>query len=332
MGTQMKTFHSLLLLFAILLAGCGQASAASAACRADGITDTTTCLQSALLTAQRSGDSQVFLSKGTYLVSRAIYVPSKVQLIGIGRGDRNLIGTVIAASNSFPLHGAVIKMGMDGTMNFDVQVKNLTVNGGHRADFGLQNRYSMELSYGEDLLITDFLKAGLDVEGSAAQNSGPFRNLEIYPGSGYTVTRETNCIIVRNVIAFRGIQGVTCNAGSNYLTRPEVALQLDGAGTYSSLHVEHFGTAVHLGSDVNSADGLIVMGGQFGPDVDTGIVIDRMARSQNLSFFGLSCTNCAAVLNDEITSHTVRWDVGWYLMGNGAGADKKILTSDHDVK
>jgi hypothetical protein len=265
-------------------------------------------------------------------VSRSIYVPSKVQLIGIGRGDRGLIGTVIAASNSFPLHGAVIKMGMDGTMNFGVQVKNLTINGGYRADVGLQNRYSMELSYGEDLLITDFLKAGLDVEGSAAQNSGPFRNLEIYPGAGYTVTRETNCIIVRNVIAFRGIQGVTCNAGSNYLTRPEVALQLDGAGTYSSLHVEHFGTAVHLGSNVTSADGLIVMGGQFGPDVDTGIVIDRMARSQNLSFFGLSCTSCAAVLNDEITSHTVRWDVGWYLMGNGAGADKKILTSDHDVR
>jgi Pectate lyase superfamily protein len=321
------------LFFSLFLLGSvtGTSYSATTSCRADGLTDVTSCLQNALLAAQQSGDAQLFLSKGTYSVSATIVVPSKVQLIGTGRGDKNLIGTVIAASASFPLHGVVVQMGVAGAANFAVQVKNLTIDGGRRADYGLQNKSSMELSYGEDLLISNFLKAGLDIESSAAQNSGPFRNLEIYPGSGPTVTTDTRCIIVRNVIAFRGIQGVTCNASEQYLTRPEIALQLDGAGVYSSIHVEHFGTAVHLGSDVNSADGLVFMNGEFGPDVDSGIVIDKLATSQNLSFFGVSCDTCSAVLNDQITGRTARWALGSYLMGNGAGDDKKVLSTDHGI-
>jgi Pectate lyase superfamily protein len=292
------------LFFSLFLLGSvtGTSYSATTSCRADGLTDVTSCLQNALLAAQQSGDAQLFLSKGTYSVSATIVVPSKVQLIGTGRGDKNLIGTVIAASASFPLHGVVVQMGVAGAANFAVQVKNLTIDGGRRADYGLQNKSSMELSYGEDLLISNFLKAGLDIESSAAQNSGPFRNLEIYPGSGPTVTTDTRCIIVRNVIAFRGIQGVTCNASEQYLTRPE-----------------------------NSADGLVFMNGEFGPDVDSGIVIDKLATSQNLSFFGVSCDTCSTVLNDQITGRTARWALGSYLMGNGAGDDKKVFSTDHGI-
>jgi Pectate lyase superfamily protein len=316
--------------FFIALLG-ARLGAATATCTSDGKTDVTACLQNALNAAQHRGDSQLFLPFGTYLVSQTIVVPSKVQLIGAGRGDRNFIGTVILASPTFPLHGTLLKMGPDGLNNFGVQVKSMTLDGNGRADVCLQNKWSMEQSYGQDLLLTDFMKAGLDVEGGGAQNSGPFTDLEIYPGGGVTVTNETNCIIVSNVAAFRGIHGVTCNAGTAYLTRPNVALQLDGAGTYSDIHVEHFGTAARLGSNYDSADGLIFMNGEFGPDVDTGLLIDNIAANQNLSIFGISCNGCTTVLNDQITSHSTPWSVGFYLVGNGAGAGKRVLTSDKSI-
>ena len=322
-------FHSFSVLPLLVAALCGRASGATSTCAADGKTDVTACLQNALTWGQQHGDAQLFLQKGTYLVSKGIVIPDRMELIGTGRGDANYIGTVIQASYSiFPLHGTVITMGVSGQMNFGVQVKNLTIDGGDRADFGLQNLYSMELSYGEDLLIVNYLKAGLDIETSSAQNSGPFRNLEIYPLTNGTT--DTRCIIVQNVIAFRGIEGVTCNAGG-YITRPAIALQLDGAGSYSSFHVEHFTTAVQLGSTVTPADGLIFMNGQFGPDVDTGVVIAPETPDQNLSIFGVSCYSCTNVLNDQITARSITHAVGFYLMGNGAGNSPRVLTSDQST-
>ena len=323
--------RSFLFLHIVIVTFSGRAFSATANCNTDGTTDVTACLQDALNTTQKHGDSQLFLKNGTYLVSQQITVPNKMQMIGTGRGDKSLIGTIIAASASFPIHGTVIQMGGGGELNFGVQVKSLTIDGGNRADFGLQNLYSMEQSYGQDLLIENFLKAGLDVEGSAAQNSGPFRDLEIYPGSGPTITSDTRCIIVQNVISFRGIEGVTCNAGTTYLTRPAIALQIDGQGTYSSIHVEHFATAVQLGSNVNPADGLVFMNGQFGPDVDTGITIAVATPDQNLSLFGVSCYSCGQVLNDQVTGRATSWALGYYLMGNGAGNSKKVLTSDQGL-
>ena len=320
------------LLFGFLVASFpSSAFSATATCRSDGKTDVTSCLQAALISANQHGDTQLYLQHGRYLVSLPIVIPDRTQLIGVGPGDGTTAGTAIAASNTFPLHGVVVMMGWQNKTNFGVQVTNLTIDGGNRADFNLQNLFSMEQSYGAHLTLVNYLHAGLDIETSSAQNSGPFVDLLVTPGTGATVTTDTNCVIVRDVIAFRGISGLSCDAGTGYATRPAVALELDGQGTFTGLHVAHFATAAVLGSTATSADGMVVMNANFGPDVDTGIMIDGQNPDQNLSIFGVSCSSCLTVLNDTITLRTSSASVGWYLMGNGSGPYKKILSSDQSI-
>ena len=299
--------------------------AATVACHSDGVTDVTLCLQTAINAAQTTGTSQVFLGYGTYLISAPITIPQGVQLIGLGRGDQNFVGTVIRASGSFPIHGTVIAMGSPGASNTGVVVRNLTIDGEGRADYGLQNVNSGALSYAQDILVVNIVKAGLDVEGPGASGSGPFLDLEIYPlNSGST---STNCILVHNVPHFLGVKGATCNGGG-YKTRPAVAVQADGDGIYSDFHVESFATAVNLGSSTSPADGIIWTNGQFGPNVDTGITISPSVLNQNLSLFGFSCYSCSNVIRDLVMGNAIYYAIGFYLEGNGPVATRKIWTSD----
>lgn len=304
---------------------------AEVTCRGDGVTDVTACLQNTMQTAQQHGDSQVYLPKGRFGVSNTIVVPDRIQLIGLGSEDGVTGGSAIAALSTFPLHGVLVEMGPANQMNFGVQLHNLRLDGGGRADIDLQNLFSMEQSYGQDLFLTGYLRAGLDIEGSSAQNSGPFTQITITPGSDATVTSDTGCVIVRNVISFRGISALTCDGGTAYVSRPAVALQLDGQALYSGLQVSHFGTAVMLGSSATAAEGLVLMGGMFGPDVDTAVLIGSETPSQDVSIFGVSCSSCTTTLSDTVTGRTSAATIGWYLLGNGAGPYKKVLSSDQAI-
>jgi hypothetical protein len=306
-------------------------NAATVTCRGDGKTDVSACLQNTLWTAQQHGDVQVFLPKGNYGITTTIVIPDRIQLIGVGPGNGTSSGSAIVALNTFPLHGVMVEMGVLNQLNFGVQIQNLTIDGGGRADIDLQNLFSMEQSYGEDLQLTGYLVAGLDVEGSPAQNSGPFKNLTITPGPPSTVTSDTGCVIIRDVISFRGLSSITCNGGTGYVSRPGVAMQLDGQALYTGLSVSNFATALTLGSSATSADGMVIMNASFGPNVDTAVVIESQTPSQNLSLFGINCSSCSTTLNDTVTDRISSATVGWYLLGNGAGVYKKVLSSDQAI-
>jgi len=319
--------HRQLLLSVLLYSLPVNSFSAVTTCRADGVTDVTSCLKTQMAAAWQQGDSQFFLQRGTYLISQPLVVPTKMQFAGVGRGDAGLIGTTVKASPSFPTSRGigVVNMGPDGQPSFGVRVKDMTIDGAGRAAIALRNTSSMEQSYGEDLLLKNFTQTGLDVETTGSQNSGSFRNLEIYAGPNSTV--QTNCIVVKGSISFRGISGVTCNADTAPV-QPSVALQLDGAGTYSDIHIEHYTTGVHLGSPVAAADGMVMMSLEFGPSVQTGIVIDDAYPSQNLAFMGIKCVGCSTQLEDRVTGRTLLYDVGLYTIGNGAASSKKVITTD----
>jgi hypothetical protein len=278
------------------------------------------------------GDGEVSLTQGTYTIDSPLVIPNKIEVTGEGRGDVELTGTTIRASPSFPVGQPLVLLGPAPGPNFGVRIQNLTLDCNGRAGVGLQNFFSEELSYGKDLLITNCGSIGLDVETGGAQNSGPFQNLEIYPGSGPIVNTATTCVKIVNVIAFRGVTGLTCNAGSFYSSRPDVAMQIDGGAFYQDIHVEHFTTGIALGSSVTSADSTHIVNTQFGPDVATGILIQQGFHNQNLAIIGASCFGCSSLLLDQIMGNNItETSLGWYLIGNGADGGKTIFSSQYGL-
>ena len=298
----------------------------------DGVTDDLPAINRALTTVARK--SRLLFPAGTYAVSGTVIIPSKTQIFGVGRGDPGFANTVIKALPSFPPGAPLVQMGTAPGPDFGVQIENMTLDGSLLAGTCLLNNYSQEQSFGRSLILGDCRSAGLRVSGSAAMNSGPFENLEILPGAGAATNAQTLCVEVDAVGSFRGIRGLTCNAGSGYASRPAVAMQLSGSGVYQDIHIEHFATAVTLGTPGDSADALIFADGTFGPDVTTGMLITNPphANNQNLTILGLSCSSCSTLLRDEMTGTNISdTSLGWYLLGNGAAKSKAILSSNYGI-
>ncbi|MBV9265012.1 MAG: hypothetical protein JO061_02470 [Acidobacteriaceae bacterium] len=328
-------FSQFLLLFSVFTS-CQLTSADSfgvpATCRGDGKTDVTACLQQTMIWARHNGQTEVDLPPGTFLVSQPLVILDRIRLFGSGRGDSNYVGTVLRASPSFPAgQPLTILGGRTGGPYYNVQIAQLTLDCAGLAGVGLLNTQAEEHSEGRSLLIEACPNASVDIEGSGAQNSGPFEDLEILPGGASTVS--TVCVKVANVISFRGVQDVTCNANA-YQTRPGVAFAVDGGSTYLNTHVEHFQTAFSLGSPVNSADGMFVADGQFGPDVDTGVFITGGVANQNLALLGIRCYSCSNLLIDSVTGNTMpqTTSLGWYFLGNGPGETKNVLSSQYGLQ
>lgn len=303
-----------------------------ATCRADGTTDATACLEQVLASAQKQGDGKVNLPLGTYLVSHTLVIPNNVELLGEGRGDVHLTGTVILAASSFVPGTPLVKFGPDPGPNFGVKVEDLTVNCNNAATIGIQNQTAEDQSYGKDLLIVGCSDKGLDIETVNARNSGPWEDLEIYPRID-RVSTSTLCVNVHGVKAFRGISGLTCNPGAG-ATIPATGIYLDGDGLFQNIHVEHATTAISLGDSVNSANGMVVENAQFGPDIRTGVQINAATgNAQNLGIFGMSCVGCSILLNDGTTGKQI-WDtsLGWYLLGKGQTNTQTALSSNYGIE
>ncbi len=292
-------------------------------CASDGVTDVTSCLQNTINTIGVSGNRQVFLHSGTYLVSQTLVIPDKVQIIGVGRGDPNTLNTVIKASPTFPMGATVVQMGSGNNANFNVQISNLTIDGYARAGACLADMNAEELSWGRSLMLTNCAQ-GLLISGNNAQNSGPFQDLEIYPFS--MTSGAATCVTVVVSPGFRGVNDVTCN-GVNNFSQPSVGISLDGGGSYSNFHVEHFATGISLGNSAAAA-GMVVSGAEFGPSVGTGIHITNNSSNQNITLLGTYGYNIGSLIQDDTMNVTVTdASIGFYMIGNGGGSSKPFLTS-----
>jgi hypothetical protein len=266
---------------------------------------------------------QVFLAAGTYLISNTLVIPDKVQVMGVGRGDAGGINTVIKASPTFPKGISVVQLGNAPGPNFNVQISNLTIDGSVRAGSCLADAYAEELSWGRNLLLMDCTN-GLWVNGGNAQNSGPFNDLEIYPNSSNPA--GTNCVVVWESAGFRGVNDVTCN-GARMSTQPSVGFLLDGGGTYSNFHTEHFTTGISLGNSM-PADGMAISGAEFGPSISTGILITSAKANQNITLNAITGFNIQTLVNDQQMNVSITDpSLGFYFIGNGGGSSKPFLTS-----
>jgi Pectate lyase superfamily protein len=320
-----KLFFPYAFFLLIFLSACSIEAQGVIPCAADGSTDVTACLQNSLNTIGSSKARQAFLSAGVYLVSNTIVIPDRTQISGVGRGDTG-INTVIRAAANFPPNAPLVQMGANNGLSFGVQVTNMTLDGSSVAGACLYNVSAEELSWGRTLMMTN-CSVGLYTAGSGAQNAGPFEDLEIYPGSGPSVTSASRCAEVIGVPAFRGIKGLTCNGGTAYSSEPAAALVVVGSsGIFSDVHAEHFSTAISLGDDsIGSIDGVTVIDTAFGPDVQTGVRIT--GGSQNVTLMSIQCFGCTNLVDDRRTNHTFPdTSVAFYMIGDG-GSGATVISS-----
>lgn len=211
---------------------------------------------------------QVTMGRGTWITTTPIVVPTKSQLEGSGRGDPGFSGTVIQADASFPTNTAIVEMGNAAT-SMGVRVENLTIDCNNIAGcIGLQNFRSQEQSGARHVLIENITGVGLDVEGSGAQNSGPYEDMEFAGGLDFNVTPASLCARIVNVPAFRGLHGATCNF-NNYAIHPAIGIQMDSPGTLNDIHIEGTQIGIGVGVSVLGSGAILqnIYGG--GPNIQT---------------------------------------------------------------
>jgi hypothetical protein len=254
---------------------------------------------------------KVTLGRGTWVTKTTIVIPTKSQLEGSGRGDPGFSGTVIQADSSFPANAPVIEMG-NATTSMGVRVENLTIDCNNVPGcIGLQNLRSQEQSGARHLLIANITGIGLDVEGSAAQNSGPYEDLEFYGGTDFSVTTASLCARILNVPAFRGIHGATCNF-NNYGVHPYIGIQMDSSGTLNDIHIE--GTDIGIGVGVSSAGTGAMLQNIYGGGWNIQTLV-RIFSGREILLTGLVRSTTPVLLVHN--GHTVRSpDLAFYVVHN----------------
>src|SRR5665213_1980715 len=271
--------------------------------------------------------AEVHLVRRTWITNASIVVPNASQLLGSGRGDAGATGTVIQAGPAFPQSTPIVQMGSP-PIAMGVRLENLTVDcNNNPGAIGIQNKWSQEESGVRHLLFVNCPASGLDVETSAAQNSGPYEDLEVL-----NYQKCSNCsaatvpIIVMEVAAFRGIHGATIN--SDGALTPSAAIQIDSSGTFTDIHCEHADACLLIGSQrpTSAVTGSNI---ECGPATLACVTFSKAHGSRNLTIIGLVATSgnlVADQINDKFISASAEGgSLGIYAIG--AGNMGPVITS-----
>jgi len=170
----------------------------------------------------------VLLPAGIITITGPWVLPSNVRLVGMSSCVSCLVNgnTEIQASNSsngFPDGTAMIYMGdiPGGSNNYcsgtqpkcnGISIEHLQLDGGTISGLvGIANNYSQELSYVDDVSLTNISKTGISVlgtpGGNGANNSGPYSNI-YFNGTG-------TCISINGTNNTRGVNGLNCIVNSS---------------------------------------------------------------------------------------------------------------------
>ncbi|HTC64975.1 MAG TPA: hypothetical protein VK709_19190 [Candidatus Saccharimonadales bacterium] len=271
--------------------------------------------------------AEVHLLRRTWITNASIVVPNKSQMIGSGRGDAGSTGTVIQAGPSFPASTPVVQMG-SAPIAMGVRVENLTVDCENKVGAtGVRNTWSQEESGLRHVLIVNCPAAGLDVETSAAQNSGPYEDLEVLSyGKCSNCSAATVPVIVREVAAFRGIHGATIN--SDGAPSPGAGIQIDSSGSFTDIHCEHVDSCLLVGSQ-RATSAVTASNIECGPATLECVLFSNAYNSRNLTVLGVVATSgnlVADQINDKIISASAEGgSLGMYSVGGGK--TQSVITS-----
>lgn len=277
----------------------------------------------AALSALPSHGGTVYVGAGTFVTNAIIVIPNKTSIVFTGgRGDAGAGGTVIQAGASFPAGSPVIQFGASAPSFGVILIGPGTVDCNGKTGIGIQNDNAQEMSYARDIDIANCSGPALDIEGSGAQNSGPFSNLHIIPGS--TAVAGTLGVKVYNVPAFRGISSVTVD-NTGYTSKPTTSVQIDASGFYRGIHAEASTNGIVVGSQI-ATNSVHVEDFWAASTITTGVVISNAFSTQDILLTNLNSNGATNLVSDQVSGKTLTdGSLALYLLGNGA--TKEVLTS-----
>jgi len=204
--------------------------------------------------------SVVLLPPGTITLSTKWTLPSYTSVVGQGPNV-----TIIQAGSGFSFE--MIDMGTSAICpeTFadcpSVQIEHLGVNGNNIPGVsGIQNWFSQEKSWVNDVAFTNLAGIALDIEKSTAFNSGPYTNL--------SMSNVGTCLQIK-AFPTRGVHGLTCST------------------TGSS------GPAIYLDGINNSLEDIYIQGGSS----QDGILVGSQAAAGNNLLFNVSGSGLANVIH-----------------------------------
>jgi hypothetical protein len=286
----------------------------------------------------------LYIGAATFTTTTPWVLPNKSRLIGTGRGDPGGLNSVVQAHSSlFPVDTPVISMCTSAPC-FAVQVENLTIDCNFVAGcVGGYNAYAEEQSWFRKVLVTYNEGVGIWIDGAPGnvptygnQNSGPYSDLEV--NSGAAAIAGTKCVYVRYVPAWRGLDGITCNA-DGYTTIPDEAIVLEAMapGHLSNVHIEHYLTGIVLGSLSAGVSDITAINVQTGPETTTSVKITAAGTDgkQNITLASVQASQTGAnVLVDSCNSVTLSATtagLGFYATGYGSCGAQTIYTTRKDI-
>lgn len=307
---------------------------------ARGLTGTQACATNPFA-AGRIGITTL-LGNATITIAVPWILPSANRIIGAGREIGLSYDTILRASGGFEVGTFMMSFCTIGTAPcFGIQATDFELDcNGVSLCSGIENNYSQEQSWFRRMIVINAPSTSFSVDvggltSSAAQNSGPYEDLEGL-SEAYGVT-GTVCFRANLVPALRALRSITCNA-DGYITRPTNAILFTGTSPthISDAHIEHFANGIVLGTSTLNNPESVVTNVSAGPDTTCAVVIGPIAGGTNQDMLISAVENSTSsqsVLCDQLNSITLNNAVGLgtYWLGRGAFGLQTIFSSRDDV-
>lgn len=201
----------------------------------DGVTDSTQATQLALDAAEDE-EGVVYVPAGGLVISDTIYVPNKVVLAGVGRGDAGRI----VASPTFPTDGRpMIRLGRAADpLVFGCRVENLILDANSRAGTVVYSTAANEQSGVWRCVVSQFTTYGIHFFGASIVT---VENVEVVPQAAgattgiYFQSLAGDNVVTRATIGVSGplvnglhIKSCQCVATSIHVENCTAGINLDG--------------------------------------------------------------------------------------------------------
>jgi len=250
----------------------------------------------------------------------------------------NDTGTSMQPSNSFPTNTPIEQWGST-TAVFNIQDHNIRIaclppsGTPITGSIGIQNKWAEEGSILDDVTIDGCMNAGLDIETSQAQNSGPY-NVSVSMNS----VTNTGAVAIRVgnasgsvLYPLRHISGTMNGGGAT--NEPLVGIAVDFASgiDLTDIHCEQFVTCVEIGAN-HATHSVLVQNlqcsGLTGKPVTTCLDISSFQASEGIvaeNVFAAAGQYVTNVLVDHLTNgctitDATDQDVSFYVRGSGNSA------------
>jgi hypothetical protein len=282
---------------------------------------------------------------GNVLIQTSVpwVIPSRVHVEGIGVAGltagttNNTRITAIRGSSGTP-PSEVIELGTGSGTQYDVQVRGLTVDAAGLAATGILNNSAEEGSTVEDVNIFNASVTGLLIQAastSGADNSGPYRNINIQYNSCSSCSASTTGIEVSVASGsspknsgIRGIDNVTISGGGvgqigNCIVVTNYPVQITNS------HLEYCTTGIQIGASGNTTGNVEVQNVSICCS-GWGIILTN---SGDITLNGIAVDG-TQVLDDTVTGNLITGPsgpnyLGFYLLGDPAvpGTNTTVIST-----